>query len=116
MNTAATPNTGTRIATPAPHVGRVVWALLAAVLAFIVWAAWADLDQITRGSGQVIASSHTQVVQTVDGGILATLRVREGDKVRRGQLLATLEAAKAEASFQETAARTAACRLVYRVR
>ena len=110
MNVAATPKASTRIATPAPHVGRVVWALLAAVLAFVVWAAWADLDQITRGSGQVIASSHTQVVQTVDGGILATLRVREGDKVRRGQLLATLEAAKAEASFQETAARSAALR------
>ena len=110
MNTTTFATRGTRIAMPAAHVGRVVWAMLGMLLAFVLWARWAELDQITRGSGQLIASSHTQVLQAVDGGILGTLRVREGDTVKRGQLLATLEAVKAEASFQETAARSAALR------
>lgn len=112
MNTTTLhpPVTGTRIAMPTPHVGRVVWAMVGVVLAFVLWAAWAELDQLTRGGGQVIASSHTQVVQAVDGGILGQLRVREGAVVQRGQLLALLEPAKAEAAHQETAARAAALR------
>jgi len=87
-----------------------VWAAAAVVLGFVAWAQWAELDQITRGSGQVIASSYTQVVQTVDGGTLHTLTVREGDNVKRGQLLAKLEEVKALSGFQETAARAAALR------
>lgn len=112
MNTTTLrpPVTGTRIAMPAPHVGRVVWAMVGVVLAFVLWAAWAQLDQITRGNGQLIASSNTQVLQAVDGGILSELRVREGAVVQRGQVLALLEPAKAEAAHQETAARAAALR------
>jgi adhesin transport system membrane fusion protein len=117
MNTLANPiarpvtsTTGTRLATPSAHVGRMVWATVGVLLSLATWAHWADLDQITRGGGQVIASSHTQVVQVVDGGILHKLQVREGDVVKRGQLLATLEDLKPNASWQETAARAAALR------
>ena len=102
--------TGTRLSTPSPYTGRLVGAATAAVLTFIAWALWAQLDQITRGSGQLVASSYTQVVQAVDGGALHELNVREGDAVERGQLLAMLDAIKAESSYQETAARAAALR------
>jgi len=77
---------------------------------FVIWASWAELDQITRGSGQLVASSYTQVVQAVDGGALHELNVLEGDAVERGQLLAKLDGVKAESSYQETAARAAALR------
>lgn len=110
MNAQKTPGPTTRLSLPDARIGRLVWATVGVVLGLTLWAGWASLDQITRGSGQVIASSHTQVVQAVDGGILQSLLVHEGDLVKRGQLLATLESLKAEAAYQETAARTAALR------
>jgi adhesin transport system membrane fusion protein len=65
------------------------------------WAAWAELDQITRASGQVIASSRNQVIQSPEGGVLAEMLVREGDAVKRGQLMARFDKTKAESGFME---------------
>lgn len=102
------PSGATRLLPPKPHTGRLVIASFAVLASAVFWAAVADLDMITRASGQIIASSHTQVVQAVDGGTIQTLTVREGDVVKRGQLLATLDSAKAEAAMKESAAKAAA--------
>ena len=110
MNASHLLKTGTRLSAPSPYTGRLVGAAAAVVVTFVIWASWAELDQITRGSGQLVASSYTQVVQAVDGGALHELNVREGDAVERGQLLAKLDGVKAESSYQETAARAAALR------
>lgn len=99
-----------RLLTPAPYAGRLTFAAAIVVMGSLVWAAYAPLDQITRGSGQVIASSHTQVIQAADGGVIQRLNVREGDKVKRGQLLATLDKVRVEAIVKESAARAAALR------
>ena len=82
---------------------------LACVLA-VAWAGWARIEQVTRASGQVIASGRNQVVQTPDGGVIEELLVHEGSPVKRGQLLFKLEATKAQAAWRESAARTAALR------
>ena len=55
--------------------------------AFLGWASWATVEESTTGAGQVIPSSQTQVVQTLDGGIVRDIRVREGDLVEAGQVL-----------------------------
>ncbi|MEM8876600.1 MAG: HlyD family type I secretion periplasmic adaptor subunit [Pseudomonadota bacterium] len=55
--------------------------------AFLGWANWATVEESTTGAGQVIPSSQTQVVQTLDGGIVRDIRVREGDLVEAGQVL-----------------------------
>jgi len=93
--------------------GRRSWLLrgsaLACVLA-VAWAGWARIEQVTRASGQVIASGRNQVVQTPDGGVIEELLVHEGSVVKRGQLLFKLEATKAQAAWRESAARTAALR------
>jgi membrane fusion protein, adhesin transport system len=78
---------------------------------FLLWAWFAELDQVTRATGQVIASSRSQVIQAIDGGTLQELRVREGDTVEANQLLARLDKAKLEASFLEARAKTAALRM-----
>lgn len=79
-----------------------------AVLGFVLWANWAELDQITRAGGQVIASSRNQVIQSPDGGVLEALMVREGDHVKRGQVLYRFDKSKTQAAYLESAARTAA--------
>ncbi len=86
----------------------LIWASAFAVLSFLLWADWAELDQITRASGQVVASSRNQVIQVMEGGILAELPAREGMRVKRGQLLAMFDRTKAEASYLESLARESA--------
>ncbi len=71
------------------------------VLIFI-WAAFFKIDQVVRAQGQVIASSRTQIVQAADGGVLAEMRVEEGDKVDAGEVIAVLEKERALASFSES--------------
>lgn len=86
----------------------VVWTSALAMLGFIGWSHWAELDQITRANGQVIASSRNQVIQAPDGGVLAVMPVREGATVKRGDLLARFDKARTEASYLESDAKAAA--------
>lgn len=86
----------------------MVWGIALAIVAFLLWARWAQLDQITRAPGQVIATSRNQVIQAMEGGVLAELPVREGSVVKRGQLLARFDRTKAQASYLESAAKVAA--------
>lgn len=88
----------------------VIWASLFALLSFVLWAWQAELDQVTRAQGQIIASGRTQVIQASDGGVLDHLLVKEGDKVTKGQLLARLDANKLRAAYYETRSREVALR------
>lgn len=86
---------------------RVIWGVLLVLAAFFSWAWWAELDEVTRAPGTVIASSRTQVVQTQDGGVLEALLVKEGDIVTPGQLLARIDRTRAEANYLEARAEVA---------
>lgn len=48
----------------------LLWTLLGCVLLFIGWAAWAQLDEVTRGDGRVVPFSRIQKIQSLEGGIL----------------------------------------------
>lgn len=69
------------------------------------WASWAMIDEQIRAPGTVIVSSRSQVVQIVDGGVLRSLHVREGDAVKAGDLLAELDTVRFEASSDEVRAK-----------
>lgn len=57
----------------------------------ITWAALAELDEVTRGQGKVIPSQELQVVQSLEGGIVRRIFVREGDSVEAGAPLMELD-------------------------
>jgi adhesin transport system membrane fusion protein len=78
-----------------------------AVGAAIWWASWAKIDQITRTSGQAVVSSRNQVIQAPDGGVLEKIFVKEGDQVKRGQVLVRFDKTKTETSFLESKAKWA---------
>ncbi|MEJ8822125.1 HlyD family efflux transporter periplasmic adaptor subunit [Variovorax humicola] len=87
------------------------WALRVGMLGLgvlLVWASVSHINQVTRAAGQIIASARTQVVQASDAGVLTALHVKEGDVVKAGQLLATLEKARAQAAVDDSSAKVAA--------
>ncbi|CUA99610.1 Multidrug resistance efflux pump [Comamonas thiooxydans] len=102
---AAMPAIGDFDEVRASHSDRVVWLVTAFVLAFLAWAWFFEIDEVSNGGGKVIPSSREQRIQSLEGGILAELLVREGDIVEKGQVLAKLEPTRGESSVEETAAR-----------
>ncbi len=81
------------------HILLAVVAL--AVLAFLVWSNWAVLDEVTRGDGRVIPSSQIQVIQNLEGGILAEVLTSEGSIVEKGQVLMRIDNTVAESRLRE---------------
>lgn len=73
------------------HSRRLLYLIAAVTLAFVLWAAWAEVDEVTVGQGRVIPSQQTQVVQNLEGGILAEIFVTEGQQVARGEPLLRLD-------------------------
>lgn len=61
------------------------------IVAFIVWAWLAVLDEVTRGAGKVVPAGQNQVVQSLEGGIVSEILVREGDRVEKDQVLVQLD-------------------------
>jgi len=88
--------------------GIILWLIVAILIIFFLWASLSKIDQITRALGQVIASTRTQIIQSSDGGVIEEMLVKEGDLVKKGQLLARLDKTKVEAAFLETRARCVA--------
>ena len=67
-----------------------IWLIGFSVVIFVVWASFAWLAEIVRAEGQVVSSSRPQIIQNLEGGILAELYVAEGDTVEPGETLARL--------------------------
>ncbi|PPC92103.1 MAG: hemolysin secretion protein D [Methylobacter sp.] len=85
---------------PGSHL--ILWFSLAFVLSAIVWAGFATLDEVTRGTGKIVPSSHVQVIQNLEGGILSEIYVKEGDLVEKDQALMQLDDVRFASSFNET--------------
>ena len=96
----------------APTAARwTLWVSVLGTSVLLLWAHWAQLEQITRATAQVIASARTQVVQAPEGGVLQNLLVKEGDVVRQGQLLGVLERSRAQSAVNDSQAKVAALRI-----
>lgn len=67
-----------------------IWLVGATVLIFLVWAKFAWIDEIVRAPGEVVSASRPQIIQNLEGGILAELMVGEGHVVQEGDVLAKL--------------------------
>lgn len=84
-------------------------------LLFLGWAAFARLDSAVTAQGFVVVSGNRKAVQHRDGGIVDTLRVREGDAVRQGQTLLTLDDAELRGKERSTSSQVIAL-LAYKAR
>ncbi|MCD7982790.1 MAG: HlyD family type I secretion periplasmic adaptor subunit [Desulfovibrio sp.] len=67
----------------------------------LTWAAFAKIDEVTHAEGQVVGSQRTQTIQNLEGGILRSVQVHEGQIVEKGDVLAQLDNELAESSYRD---------------
>lgn len=90
------------IAEQTPRGARIlIWLSLAAAVVMLIWAALAQLDEVTRGEGKVIPSRQIQILQSLDGGIVSEILVREGQVVKVGELLLKVDPTRMVSSLRE---------------
>lgn len=71
-------------------------------LILIIWAAFSSLDEVTHAEGQVVGSQRTQTIQNLEGGIIRSINVHEGEIVEKGAVLAQLDNQVAHSSYRDS--------------
>jgi protease secretion system membrane fusion protein len=103
------PSEATEVAVKEPGVasadprkaGRIgTWALVAGLAVFLVWAAFAPLDEGVPSQGLVAINTKRKTVQHPTGGIVKEVLVGEGDRVTEGQPLLKLDEASTRANYE----------------
>lgn len=87
-----------------------LFAIAAFFFSFIVWASFAELDEVTRGQGKVIPSKEVQILQNLEGGIVEEILTWEGEEVKEGQVLMRLRDVSAASDFASNKTRSLALR------
>ena len=75
----------------APKPDIILYVILIFFVSFFMWASRAELEEVTRGNGKIIASSKVQVIQNLEGGIINEIAVKTGQKVQENDLLVKLD-------------------------
>lgn len=79
----------------------LIWASALAIAVVLLWAGLAEIDEVTRGEGKVIPSRQVQILQSLDGGIVSQILVREGQSVKAGELLLKVDPVRMVSSLRE---------------
>lgn len=86
-----------------PLRARVLLRSIGVVFAiFVMWAAVSQIDEVTRGEGKVIPSQQVQVLQSLDGGVVSEIMVREGEIVQPEQMLLRIDQTRFVSSVKES--------------
>lgn len=93
-------------------ISRVIKIWIITIFLFLLWASFAEIDEITRGDGDVIPYGQNQVIQNLEGGIIESILIKEGEIVKKGQIILKINNAKSistsktnEMKFQELEAK-----------
>jgi adhesin transport system membrane fusion protein len=97
---AAIRNSGSRLA----YLLSIITAV--AILLFVIWSALAVLDEVTKADAQIIPSSKIQLIQSLDGGVVSEILVKEGAIVNKDEVLVRIDNVTAETSLKEKQARS----------
>ncbi len=73
----------------------------AALIGGVGWAAATRVDEVTLGEGRVIPAGKIKVVQSLEGGIISEILVREGQAVKTGDPLIAIDPTGFRASLAE---------------
>ncbi|MGC0809185.1 HlyD family efflux transporter periplasmic adaptor subunit [Pantoea agglomerans] len=80
---------------------RIICVIVLFLTLFAVWASFFSIDEVSKGSGKVIPGLKEQVIQSLDGGVLESIYVKEGQIVKVGEILAQLDVVRTESTVEE---------------
>ncbi len=92
----------TELEPPLPKSSLLIWIVCIGLSVLLAWAWIFKLEEVSTGTGKVVPSSKEQVIQSLEGGILTKLNVREGQIVEQGQVLAQLDPTRFESNVGES--------------
>ena len=87
---------------PLPKASLFIWIICIGLLVLLAWAWLFKLEEVSTGTGKVVPSSKEQIIQSLEGGILTKLNVREGEVVQQGQILAQLDPTRLASNVGES--------------
>ena len=82
------------------HIILIFWVVT--VILLLTWMSLAEIDEITRGQGEVVPSGENQIIQNLEGGIVEEILVHPGDQVEKGQLLLKINNQKSTSGFESS--------------
>lgn len=89
-----------------PTRGRgLIYAIALTFAALLIWAGVSSIDEVVSGTGKAVSTSGTQVVQSVDGGVVEAILVKQGDRVEQGALLVRLDPTRFDSMLGQQKAR-----------
>ncbi|MBU2114955.1 MAG: HlyD family type I secretion periplasmic adaptor subunit [Gammaproteobacteria bacterium] len=80
----------------------LLYSMVCVFAILLIWAALAPLDEIARGEGKVVPSQQLQTIQSLDGGLVTDILVKEGDVINAGQTILKVDATRVSANLAET--------------
>lgn len=83
---------------PAPR--RAMWALIGLFGIVLTWSIVREVDVVAVAAGRIVVADNTKVIQPLETTVVKAIRVRDGDRVRQGQVLVELDATSASADRQ----------------
>ncbi|MBB3860676.1 hemolysin D [Novosphingobium hassiacum] len=90
------------IETPVSPTGRITsWVLLAGLVVTILWLILGKVDVVASAPGKIIPTGSVKIVQSAGTGVIRAIRVKDGDRVKRGQLLIELDTTLSTAELQQ---------------
>lgn len=90
------------IETPVSPTGRATtWVLLLGLAVTIIWLVLGKVDVVASAPGKIIPTGSVKIVQSAGTGVIRAIRVKDGDRVKRGQLLIELDTTLSTAELQQ---------------
>lgn len=88
---------------PASPAGRIMfWTLMATLIATVTWLCLAEVDVVVTARGKAVPDGQVKVVQPLDGGLVAAIKVKEGQSVKKGQVLLEIDPSTTEPELRAT--------------
>ena len=86
------------------HLRLILWGIMTVaiiVALLIIWAAVAQIKETAATFGEVVPKGQVQMVQHLEGGIIRSVLIDNGDEVKKGQTIIVVDPTNAQAELAQ---------------
>lgn len=86
---------------PVSPLGRFTfWIIISIIVVTVLWLTIGKVDIVVSARGMVIADGESKIIQPLDTGVISNILVKEGDFVKKGQVLMEIDPATTEPELE----------------